>query len=214
LTTDEILAKLQPTFDHEGLDVEVVRESGESLHIRARRTSPGVPVAFLVKAIAGTLRRYHESLREVVLEEYDAGENIETAKAEDSPEFAKVLQHRPHAVPAPAKGAEWMGLDLRGSDRAEAIKALEYAQRIWTEQERDRFLVRGLEEDPARRAWEKWSSFYSDLIYSSHPVEGGAMVVHLRESCRDPGCLKDLPVLWMPAHILVPQLPPGSPEAG
>lgn len=37
------------------------------LLVRARRTGPGTPVAFLVKALEGTLRRYHPDLTEVEL---------------------------------------------------------------------------------------------------------------------------------------------------
>ena len=206
MTTAEILAKLEPTLAHEGVVVEVLRESEENLHIRAKRIAPGVPVAFLVKAIAGTLRRYHENLREVVLEEYDPGENIPVPE-EVSPEFDKVLKHRPSAVSTP-QSQEWMGLDLRGSDRAHAVRALETAHRIWSAQSLDRFLVRGLDEDPVERAWLKWSTFY-DHVKSSHPGPGpGELVIHLENVCSDQACLEGRSILWMPGRILVSDLTP------
>ena len=207
MTTSEIFAKLQPTLQREGVDIEVLRESGENLHVRARRVSPGVPVAFLVKAIAGTLRRYHDTLREVVLDDYDPGEGIGPASRGSSPEFEKVLQHRPPVVAA--RGNEWMGLDLSGCTRADAVKALENAHRIWSDQGRERFLVRGLGENSAHRAWEKWRHFYG-FVRSTHVsvAQAGALVVHLGQECTDPECLATLPIMWMPAQIMVPDSPP------
>ena len=205
MTTAEILAKLEGTLSQEGVKVEALRESGENLYIRAQRVAPGVPVAFLVKAIAGTLRRYHETLREVVLEEYDPGEGIPTPQ-EPSPEFQKVLNHKPQG--APGRLQDIPGLDLRGLDRAEAVRALETAHRIWSAQGHTFFLVRGIEEDPVGRAWDKWWHHY-DLVRSSLPenVDGvQALAVTLKTADKS-GTAHGRTVMWMPARVLLVEGP-------
>ena len=74
MTPEEIVEKLRPTLRQEGLEVDFLGREGAIVNIRAKRVSPGVPVAFLVKAIAGTFRRYLPEIEDVCLAEYDPGE--------------------------------------------------------------------------------------------------------------------------------------------
>lgn len=208
MTTSEILTKLEGTLSQEGVRVEALRENGENLYIRAQRVSPGVPVAFLVKAIAGTLRRYHETLREVILEEYDPGEGIPTPQ-EPSPEFQKVLNHKPQG--GPGRVHDIPGLDLRGLERAEAVRALETAHRIWSGQGHHFFLLRGTDEDAVGRAWEKWKHHY-ELVSSStaETIDGIEALVVTLKTADKPATAQGRSVLWMPARVLLVEGPQGE----
>lgn len=86
----EIIEKLRPTLRSEGLEVDFVARVDNLVHIRARRVSPGVPVAFLVKALAGTYRRYLTEIEDVYLAEYDPGVGIPLAPSET---FEPVFEH-------------------------------------------------------------------------------------------------------------------------
>ncbi len=199
MTEEEILNKLKSTFLQEGVEFEVLGRESQRLLVRARRTGPGVPVAFLVKALEGTLRKYHESLREVELVEYDPGEGTATPK-EPSPEFDKVLKHHASANKV-IKLPEAPGLDLRGCDRAQAVKALEQAHKMWSRQGVRRFKIRGLSEDPVKRAVDKWLSFYEEAE-SAHPeIDPDVLRVTLKEAI--PGPFPEEETLWFPARLML-----------
>lgn len=198
MTVEEILGKLQSTFEQEGVHFEVIGQEQERLLVRARRSGPGTPVAFLVKALEGTLRRYHEHLKEVELVEYDPGEGSSTPEV-PSQEFDKVLKHK--AVSSKLNLPEVPGLDLSGCDRADAVKALEQAHKIWSGQGVERFLIKGLSEDPVQRAVEKWRTFY-ELTESTEPEgNGNVLRVVLKGAVA-----KDFPqheTLWFPARLML-----------
>ena len=198
MTVDEILAKLEATFEQEGVCFEVLGSQDQRLLVRARRTGPGTPVAFLVKALEGTLRRYHESLREVELVEYDPGEGSSIPEV-PSPEFDKVLKHR--AAPSKLSLPEAPGLDLRGCDRAQAIKALEQAHKIWSRQGIERFKVRGLKEDPVFRAVEKWRTFYEEAEATELEADGDTLRVVLKGA--SVGEFPREETLWFPARVML-----------
>lgn len=198
MTVEEILAKLQGTFEQEGVHFEVVGQDGERLLVRARRSGPGTPVAFLVKALEGTLRRYHEHLKEVELVEYDPGEGSSTPEV-PSQEFDKVLKHK--AAPSKLNLPEVPGLDLSGCDRAEAVKALEQAHKIWSGQGVERFLIKGMSQDPVQRAVEKWRSFYELTESTELEGDGDVLRVVLKGAAA-----KDFPqqeTLWFPARLML-----------
>jgi hypothetical protein len=153
---EEIIDKLRPTLLQEGLDVDFLGREGSVVNIRARRVGSGVPVAFLVKAIAGTFKRYLPEVEDVCLVEYDPGEGIETKPSET---FAPVFAHRP-----PVSSLLLAGLpvaDLSGLNRRDAVKAIESFLKVWGS--RSPVLgLRGLSEDAPGRAARKWADVYRD----------------------------------------------------
>lgn len=156
MTAPEIIEKLRPKLREEGLEVDFLGREGEIVNIRARRVAPGVPVAFLVKAIAGTYRRYMPEIVDVCLAEYDPGEEIGTAASET---FEPVFKHKPVAQTLALAGIPV--LDLSGLDRRQAVKSLENFFRMW--KARSALLgVQGLEEDAPKRAAQKWASVYRE----------------------------------------------------
>ncbi len=202
------MERLKPALAQEGVEVEVIGQEGSVLKIRARRYGPGVPVAFLVKAIAGTFRRYHPEVKEVSLEEYDPGPEGLPA-APPSPEFDKVLKHKPHSVTRTMTGVP--GIDLSGLPRAEAITALENAVRVWTNQDVGRFSIHGAQDDVAKRAIEKWLNHYK-AHQSWHWAEGrpGVVIIHLDKVCQDPACTSADEELVMPGKIVLTGGPPDA----
>ena len=198
MTVEEILAKLEATFEQEGVRFEALGSEDTRLLVRARRTGPGTPVAFLVKALEGTLRRYHENLREVELVEYDPGEGSSTPEV-PSQEFEKVLKHK--ASSSPLGLPEVPGLDLRGCDRAQAVTALEQAFKLWSRQGVERFKVRGLKEDPVLRAVEKWRAFYEQAESIELEADGDTMRIVLKGARA--GEFPEQQMLWFPARLML-----------
>lgn len=188
----EILEKLRPALEQEGLEAELVGIEGSTLNIRVRRTGPGVPVAFMVRAISGTFHRYLPEIQDVCLVEYDPGEQ----QLKSSPEFDKVFKHRAKsAVPAP-RGIP--GVDLSGLSRAEAVRAIEAFVKMWA-QKVDRIKLAGLEDDAPLRAARKWADHYSDQ-YHSIDKENGLWTVHFNQPQQ---AAPDEPVEMMPGSILL-----------
>lgn len=156
MTAEEIVEKLRPTLRQEGLEVEFLGREGALVNIRAKRVSPGVPVAFLVKAIAGTFRRYLPEIEDVCLAEYDPGEGIGTSPSKT---FQAVLSHRP-----PVSSLILAGLpvaDLSGLSRRDAVRALEGFVKMWAPRS-PVVAVAGLSEDAPRRAAQKWAEVYRE----------------------------------------------------
>lgn len=124
------------------------------VNIRARRVAPGVPVAFLVKAIAGTYRRYLPEIEDVCLTEYDPGESIPTAPSNT---FEPVFNHKPGGVGLSAVGLPV--LELSSLDRRQSVLALESFFRVWSNKSAV-LGVEGLEEGAPLRAATKWAAVY------------------------------------------------------
>jgi hypothetical protein len=156
MSPEEIIDKLHPTLRQEGLEVDFLGREGDIVNIRARRVGPGVPVAFLIKAIAGTFRRYLPDVADVCLVEYDPGEGIETAPSDT---FAPVFAHRPAVSSLALAGLPVV--DLSGLNRRNAVKAIEGFLKIWGSRS-PLVALAGLEEDAPRRAARKWLSLYGD----------------------------------------------------
>lgn len=196
MTPEQILEKLEPVFAQEGVTFELLGSENERLLVRARRSGPGVPIAFLVKALEGTLKRYHSSIQEVELVEYDPGEGRATPE-KPSETFDKVLKHQ--AASTRLALPEAPGLDLRGCDRAQAVRALEQAHKMWSRQGTRRFKVRGLSEEPVQRAFDKWRSFYAE----AERVEEESPDV-LRITLKDAmGSFPEEETLWFPARLML-----------
>lgn len=198
MTEVEILSKLEGVFAQEGLVFEILGREDQRLLVRARRTGPGAPVAFMVKALEGTLRHYHTELREVELVEYDPGEGKATPES-PSPELDKIFKHQ---SPLPKmRLPEVPGLDLRGTDRTQAMRALEQAQKMWSRQGIQRFKVMGLGEDAPRRALDKWLSFF-ELAQSVQWMAGGDVAcIALKGSESEE--FPEEETMWFPARLML-----------
>jgi hypothetical protein len=154
MKAEEIIDKLRPTLRQEGLEVDFLGHDGPVVNIRARRVGPGVPVAFLVKAIAGTYRRYLPEVKDVCLVEYDPGAGIATSPSQT---FEPVFAHRP---PGQSLGLEGLPVvDLKGLSRRDAIRAIEGFVRLWASRS-PLLALRGLAEDAPLRAARKWAAVY------------------------------------------------------
>lgn len=176
LNATEIIEKLQPKLKEEGLEVEFLDQTDGIVNIRAKRISPGVPVAFLVKAIAGTFRRYLPEVKDVCLAEYDPGEQIGTAPSET---FEPVFKHKPVAAQLSLQGVPVV--DLHGLDRKNAVRALENFFRVWRSKS-PLLGVLGLKEDAVNRAVAKWGSVYRDEYRELVQVSEERWDIHLDES--------------------------------
>jgi hypothetical protein len=200
LKTEEILERLAPMMKSEGLEFEVISQEGSNLNVRAKRVGPGIPVAFFLKAVAGTFRRYHEEITEIILEEYDAG-SVVYPKVSPNQEFDKVLNHGRPAVPGRLEILP--ALDLTDCDRVSAVRALESAHKLWSQQGHLKFAVRGLGNPDVMRAYEKWSSFYGCVDWKAEHDDYSLIGL---TSCPAPS-LSDFPnsksLMWMPAKIIL-----------
>lgn len=156
MQAEEIIEKLRPALRKEGLEVDFAGHDGSIVNLRARRVSPGVPVAFLMKAVAGTFKRYLPEVEDVCLLDYDPGEGIPTAP---SATFDPVFQHKHQPLKFSLVGVPVV--DLRGLNRKDAICAIEGFMKIWAT--RSPIVgFSGLKEDAPHRAAGKWASVYRD----------------------------------------------------
>jgi hypothetical protein len=156
VTPREVIDKLYPTLLQEGLEVDFLSQEGSLVNIRARRVGAGVPVAFLVKAIAGTYRRYLPDVKDVCLAEYDPGVDIPIAPSET---FEVVFKHSA-AVHALLLGGLPV-VDLAGLGRRDAIQAIEGCVSVWGGRS-PIVAIQGLTEDAPLAAAKKWSAVYRD----------------------------------------------------
>lgn len=156
MSPEEILDKLRPTLRHEGFEVDYLGREGAVVNIRAKRVAPGVPVAFLVKAVAGTYRRYLPEIEDVCLLEYDPGEGIGISASDT---FEPVLSHR-----HPSSSLILAGLpvvDLEGLSRRDAVRSLESFVKMWGPRSPIVGLL-GMDDDAPQRAASKWAQVYRE----------------------------------------------------
>lgn len=156
MNAKEIIEKLRPTLRQEGLEIDFMGLEGSVVNLRAKRVAPGVPVAFLIKAIAGTFKRYLPEVEDVCLTEYDPGDSIATAPSET---FAPVFSHKPPVASFPLNGLPVV--DLGGLNRKEAILAIEGFVKIWGPRS-PALALQGLSEDAPGRAARKWADVYRE----------------------------------------------------
>ena len=198
MTALEIIEKLRPKLRAEGLEVDFVNQDGAIVNIRAKRVAPGVPVAFLVKAIAGTYRRYLPEIEDVCLTEYDPGESIGTAPSET---FQPVFQHKPVAAGLTVLGLPV--LDLSGLDRRQAIQALESFFRVWSPKS-PLLGVEGLSQDAAQRAMKKWASVYRDEFFKVDEVSPErSNIIISKDEPQSYAKILELPEERMPGKIFL-----------
>lgn len=213
----EILAKLGPAAEHEGIAMEFSGLGADDVvEVRARRIGTGAPVAFLIKAVEGTFKRYYPEVPGIRLVEYDPGPKTlrsqKTARIEDTG-FASLAKHKAPSLPAP-KGIP--AIDLHGLDRKQAVRVLENFVDLWGPREVDRVKVYGLAEDAPGRAVKKWLMVYQDWVQSQHLDNGNpdVLVMHLKQVCSDEACAAGSEEERMPGKILLMYEPeePEGPE--
>ncbi len=211
----EILARLGPAAEQEGIAMEFASVGEDDfVEVKARRIATGAPVAFLIKAVEGTFRRYYPEVPGIRLVEYDPGPKTlrsqKAARIEDTG-FASLARHKAPALPGP-KGIP--AIDLHGLDRKEAIRVLENFVDLWGPRDVDRVKVIGLTEDAPGRAVKKWLMVYADWVQSQHPDNGDpdVLVMHLKTVCSNDACCAGEEVERMPGKILLmyePEEPDG-----
>lgn len=183
----DIVLRLKPVLDEQGLELEVTGADGGTVLLRGRRVRRGAPIAFMVKAVEGTFRRYLADFQDVRLEAFE---------------------ELPQAPEPPAAGPGFQGLpgiDLSGADRAEAARALETFAVLARRRSVPRFKIHGLGEDAALRAAQKWRDLYAADLRSVHPDEGSSdrWIVHLDDECQDPACCAGAQEEILPARVLL-----------
>ena len=172
MTASEIIEKLKPSLKSEGLEVNFVKQEGSTVHVRAKRITAGVPVAFLMKAIEGTYRRYLPEVEDVLLTEYDSGGQSGHEKSEL---FQPVFEHKP--VLQAFALQEQPAVDLRGLDRRVSVRIIERFVDMWKEKSPQVELV-GVDEDAPSRAFKKWLAVYEDLFQEvQYPSEDTARII-------------------------------------
>lgn len=183
----DIVLRLKPVLEEQGLELEVTGADGGTVILRGRRVRRGAPIAFMVKAVEGTFRRYLADFQGVRLEAFE---------------------ELPQAPEPPAAGPGFQGLpgvDLSGADRAEAARALETFAVLARRRSVPRFKILGLGEDAALRAAQKWRDLYAADLRSVHPEESSpdSWIVHLDAACHDPACSAGQAEEILPARVLL-----------
>ncbi len=167
--TREILEKLDPVLREQGVDLTLLRVEQGIVHLQARRLTAEARVAFAVRAVAGTLRRYLPGFHEVRLE---------------------VLQDAAGAPTRPTGPAipGLPGLDLAGLSRRQAARALDSFATLARRRGDARIRLRGLDEPEPLRAAHAWCAL--NLLAPSwhHPEEAstGSWILHLEGPCPGP----------------------------
>jgi len=157
------------------------------VHLRARRLDPEARVAFAVRAVAGTLRRYVPGFREI---------RLEAVEDEAAPP-------RPPAGPA-FPGLP--GLDLAGLSRRQAARALDCFAALSRRRGDRRFRVLGLHEPEPLRAARAWCALNLWAPSCHHPqgASAGTWILHLDGPCPSPGtCGPGEEGLAVPGRVLL-----------
>jgi len=191
-TAQGILARLAPLLEQEGLNVQVVDVREGMVHLRGHRVSPGLPMAFMVRALEGTFRRYLPGFRGVALDEWQ-----DLQGPEDSP--------TPRTFGPTMRGLP--GLDLAGTDRKQAVQALEAFAGMMHRQAASCARLLGVAQDEPERAVRRWLSVHREDGVFGHPEAGhqSRWILHFGQACEAAEtCHPDEPGETLPARILIP----------
>ena len=157
-TPEEILKKLEKTFDHEGVRLVSFHldDSSKRVYVNLERFAPGLPTAFLVKGLQGTFRRYWDRQTEVILEHYqvlpEASETISHSSEQLKQDLLKGASHTPALA---FKGIPC--LDMRGASAKEAVSCLEVFINMVTRQSL-KFCQLYLDNQNSRRVVRQWAA--------------------------------------------------------
>ncbi len=153
LTSLEIIKEIQPILQQENMELTILGESNDLVKIGIHRTGPGSPVAFMVKAIEGTFKKYHSSINKVELASYEP--NDHAAIASDLTE--KILHPETSGVAMKVQGNPI--LDLSDQNQKDSLSALEAFLRMWS-QSVSILGVAGISETGPSNAIKKWSTHF------------------------------------------------------
>ena len=181
-TVTEIIDKLQNTFAGEGLRFVAhdYDKNSRQLNVSLERFAPGVPVAFMVKGLQGTLRRYLDSESTVILQDYKVLPSAREADSQSNPKLQKaILQGVYKKTRSRIKFNNYPGLDLSEAKKGEASLALESLQSIAESQGLDTIAVKASSEF-ARKVLRQWASI-NGFVYHKHIHLEDTWIVHLQD---------------------------------
>lgn len=185
-----ILKKLEPAAKLEGLKVLFAGIEENTLHLKVHRIGEGIPVAFFIKALEGTFRKYLPQLSGIALVEYQKN----GFEAKQSQEFQKVYLHQPPRVKIQPKGLP--STDVSTLNQAQTVQIFETLSHMWQDQS-PWFLVTGLNHPPALDGAKKWE-FHFPNDYLKIQKEQDQWLVYLTEAPPP-----DLPIESIPAKLLL-----------
>ncbi|MGM9992368.1 MAG: hypothetical protein ACI376_05920 [Candidatus Bruticola sp.] len=170
-TPEEILNKLTKTFNDEGVrftsfsfDKELNR-----LNVSLERFAPGLPTAFLVKGLQGTLRRYLDPQAEVVLNNYSTLPEASQNHSQSSKHLkSDLLTKLTHSQASVFKGTPC--LDLRGASAQDSASGLESFVKIVTKQNLQ-YCFLYLDAQNSRRVARQWAAINGAEVSQVDSVE-------------------------------------------
>lgn len=190
-TAHTILARLNPLLEQEGLELQVVAVGEGVVHLRGRRVSPGAPMAFMVRALEGTFRRYLPGFREVALDEWQGLQEPEASFE------TRTSGPRMRGLPS---------LDLAGTNRQQAAQALEIFAGMLRRQGASCARLLGIATDEPERAVRKWLAVHREDGVLGHPEAGhqDRWILHFGQACEAAEiCHPEESVETLPARILL-----------
>lgn len=130
-TADEIIKKLENILSDEGLKITAFafRDGSKEFHISMKRFAPGLPAAFMVKGLQGTLRRYLDNKIDVVLDDYEALPESERQPSHSSEELRQAVLNGP-AGSLRFENTPLLKFSAQNTDRRAAAEALENFVRL------------------------------------------------------------------------------------
>lgn len=130
-TADEIIKKLENILSDEGLKITAFafQDGSKEFHISMKRFAPGLPAAFMVKGLQGTLRRYLDNKIDVVLDDYEALPESERQPSHSSEELRQAILNGP-AGSLRFENTPLLKFSAQNTDRRAAAEALENFVRL------------------------------------------------------------------------------------
>ncbi|MGM9998233.1 MAG: hypothetical protein ACI38Q_02375 [Candidatus Bruticola sp.] len=170
-TPEEILNKLTKTFNNEGVrftDFNFDKELNR-LNVSLERFAPGLPTAFLVKGLQGTLRRYLNPQAEVVLSSY----RVLSETAQNQSQSSELLKSDLFKASSHSEASVFKGtpcLDLRGASARDAASGLENFIRI-VERQNLTCCFLYLDDKHSRRVAKQWAAINGAKLKQTSSTE-------------------------------------------
>lgn len=207
-TVEEIVNRLQSTFSDEGLrfvtyDYDI---DNRRLNVSLERFAPGIPVAFMLKGLQGTLHRYLDPKSSVVLQNYEVLPSAKDTESNSNLDLQKaILQGPQRRVRNRINFNNCLGVDLSSAKKGEASLALESLQNIAERQGVDVIAVKTPSES-SRKVFKQWASI-NGFKYHKRTNSEDVWIVHLKEELpkeHDPNiCYSDSKFDFIPLNLLV-----------
>ena len=207
-TADEIIKKLENILSDEGLKITAFafRDGSKEFHISIRRFAPGLPAAFMVKGLQGTLRRYLDKEIDVVLDDYEAPPESELRPSHSSEELKQAILNGP-AGSLRFENTPLLRFSAQDTDRRAAAEALENFVRIVKRRGLEAFGVE-CPAEAALKVLKQWCAINGARLHKKADSENIYIISReaAGESYRDgceAACGRDIKFDVMPADILV-----------